>query len=767
MLETDLLGVGVGPSPNPQTADLPFDNFLTESTSFLKCASELFGKFRTRTQHNWEEELFRPLEEMKRSVLETHLSKSPRTCGEMGTQPSETDKLLERVALIGLEQDYQLVYLGCISYCDELLCSAFNRLGTVMSSNNRQDFFSLHQEILETCASKHSQFVSFLRGRPPVSSMFTDLKPPPLRGDPSNFELHMAAIVMEAIAISESAKTVWLELYSTEEFHDWLDIDLTRNLSSLQDLVVSKVRSSLNSVPCLKALLSTAQFDGIWLALKKLVKEQGAQIHTIYQNTGNLAHSRLVSLDKQLRSCKLLPPHFIVAGVARLRARLQKDHGTRLREHGCLLHAESKVLEGFWREAVRGFGVSGLAGDRILSSFRDIGQENLEASNPTVWRVQVLLRENGTGLDSNRRGLLLTFEEGAERVAVLQNSRKSNSLVVRALNCISHRWKVVGEEDLELASLQGLRSRSFRQVLQMIQSSPRIWDSSIKELKSLSGFSEDKIRTFSISPLGRLLEDLIFSRKSLEECMRSFNLNGGSSGMMSFVMMQIPIVGGTIYTVMEFYGLGKILKSNHVSKADKVHELLKKLSKVGFTMGAVFSSSIVGQIVIPVPVVGALVGGLVGGIVGKLFGDVIDSTNPYPPMKFSRLCKYLLALKSEQGHWDFDEIDPVKHVMARWCTLTRPKKIKRDNLWLTMMCFLCLTLYHSLVSDQDEDEMLTQFPFHDVVEDLNRQLEPTILYLARHVDILNFEKQLQNGIQTLSTLRKEGYIKMDMKPKPE
>ena len=69
-----------------------------------------------------------------------------------------------------------------------------------------------------------------------------------------------------------------------------------------------------------------------------------------------------------------------------------------------------------------------------------------------------------------------------------------------------------------------------------------------------------------MNSLGRLLEDLVFSSQSLKDCLNKFGKDSSTGdGMLTFIVMQIPLVGGTFYTAMEFYGLRQMLKSEYVS----------------------------------------------------------------------------------------------------------------------------------------------------------------------------------------------------------
>lgn len=349
------------------------------------------------------------------------------------------------------------------------------------------------------------------------------------------------------------------------------------------------------------------------------------------------------------------------------------------------------------------------------------------------------------------KGILLYLKDGLTRVVVHKD--KDRRVHITNVQSISNRWKII---NASIDSLEGFISMPFDEFYQYAQKQ-RLWDSCQRELDNLG----PEVQKVSLSPLGRLMEDLMFSSKSLKACLKTFGKESSASeGMLSFIVLQIPFVGGTFYTVMEFYGLGKILKSNHISRDDKIEEIVKKVTKVGFTFGAVVSSSLIGQVVIPIPVVGALIGGLVGGIFSSIVGNVIDSTNQYPTMPYSVFITALVQLRKDDGSWSFESVQPVKHILARWHTLCKTKRVPDDDLWLTVICFVNISVYQSMLSTQDNasEEVKAK------AKEYNRFLEHTISYLAPRFDILSFQSKLKKILSTLSLLCKESYLKMDIKP---
>lgn len=103
--------------------------------------------------------------------------------------------------------------------------------------------------------------------------------------------------------------------------------------------------------------------------------------------------------------------------------------------------------------------------------------------------------------------------------------------------------------------MEGFKDTQFDDFYQHVKNS-RLWDSCNRELHDM----EEEPNKVSLNPLGRLMEDMMFSSKSLKDCLKSFGKDSSASdGMLTFIVLQIPLVGGTFYTVMEFYGLGSLV----------------------------------------------------------------------------------------------------------------------------------------------------------------------------------------------------------------
>lgn len=275
------------------------------------------------------------------------------------------------------------------------------------------------------------------------------------------------------------------------------------------------------------------------------------------------------------------------------------------------------------------------------------------------------------------------------------------------------------------------------------------------------------MKLYSMSSLGRLLEDLVFTSKSLKDCLKNFG-SEADSDMLNFMILQIPLVGGTIFTALEFYGMGKIIQSDNISEEVKSSEIFKTVTKVSMSIGSAVTGGIFGQILIPVPVVGALVGSFLGGAIGTLFGKAIDGIKTHDPIKFTLLVEFLIKVRDDNGNWSFDFMNGViKDVIARWYTLSKPKEIDNEELWLTVICFVCVSLYFTVVKTWLKGGKRVEKETKKYARDGNNFMENSIFYLAQRINLLKFDKELIKVNEVLGILIKEEFIEFDLHEKVE
>ena len=99
-----------------------------------------------------------------------------------------------------------------------------------------------------------------------------------------------------------------------------------------------------------------------------------------------------------------------------------------------------------------------------------------------------------------------------------------------------------------------------------------------------------------------------------------------------FILLQLPLVGGTLLTVMTAYGLKKIVGSKYITDDQKLEDVLKEISKVGMSIGITVGGTVIGQIAIPIPVVGAIIGGVIGGAISSVMNLLFDKVTAKPPI---------------------------------------------------------------------------------------------------------------------------------------
>lgn len=256
---------------------------------------------------------------------------------------------------------------------------------------------------------------------------------------------------------------------------------------------------------------------------------------------------------------------------------------------------------------------------------------------------------------------------------------------------------------------------------------------------------------------------------------------------MTFMVMQIPLVGGTIYTAMEFHGMGKIIKSDHIDTDDKVEEVVKTVTKVTMSLGTAVGGGIVGQILIPIPVFGAFIGGVVGGALGTVFGKALDKLTAHKPIKYSVVVDKMTVLRQEDGGWKFDNFTgQLKTIMARWHAISLPDNIDQD-LWLSVICFMAISVYVTVLAgnikkvkndgehnheegEMEEKKNQSQLDYEENerkllkrnVDEINRYLELSISFFAERLDLLAYQDSLGKINLALGGLIKEKMIEFDL-----
>jgi hypothetical protein len=121
------------------------------------------------------------------------------------------------------------------------------------------------------------------------------------------------------------------------------------------------------------------------------------------------------------------------------------------------------------------------------------------------------------------------------------------------------------------------------------------------------------------------------------------------NGTFNYIATNIPLIGIMFATGGYSYTLYSIFSNKIVNKK-------KKMQQVGFITVDMLSSfgtgmlgAVVGQSVIPIPILGAFIGGMVGGFIGELGAKVI--TSKLESHRFKEIIKNLELCIQPGGYW--------------------------------------------------------------------------------------------------------------------
>jgi hypothetical protein len=117
----------------------------------------------------------------------------------------------------------------------------------------------------------------------------------------------------------------------------------------------------------------------------------------------------------------------------------------------------------------------------------------------------------------------------------------------------------------------------------------------------------------------------IKSYESIGDFMFDLSKRSIINGSFNYIATNIPLIGIMFATGGYTYTIYSILNNKIVNKK-------KKIQQVGFitvdmlsSLGTGLIGAVVGQSVIPVPIVGAFIGGMVGGFIGEIGAKLITS----------------------------------------------------------------------------------------------------------------------------------------------
>ena len=164
------------------------------------------------------------------------------------------------------------------------------------------------------------------------------------------------------------------------------------------------------------------------------------------------------------------------------------------------------------------------------------------------------------------------------------------------------------------------------------------------------------------------------------------------NGSINYMVVSIPIV-------KFFFLAGGLSHTFYHTFTNEVTSNSKKLEELGYTsmttMGAVgttIAGITLGQVLIPIPFVGAFIGGVIGGFFGSKGGNRIRAT-------LSKNCvnsviKYLREHVKEERYWDFSyTLLSTLGIDLKYFEQSNPRKKHKDYVWLTAVCYCLVCCY--------------------------------------------------------------------------
>lgn len=453
----------------------------------------------------------------------------------------KTSNILNIARNQNLAQMKKLYLEEPFSTIENLILATTSMIEDYYGSNNRYDLLEIKSHVLELHLKKSEKVYKRL---------------------PQEFLRLSELAIMETASYCEDFKTLWMEFFSSSNFFDTVD-EAEFDIKQFNGLILERAKENLFKFSILQGVLNlenqaeplkdttndnnSNKFENTQKKLTKRFERfsfyLGKAIFSYFQDIGKTARLLLERLDRKIQEAKFLTSHIAVSAVARLRTVLKAENSKNYKKIAYIMHVDSKILNRYWKQALLHF-------DKVFSP-QPISVKDLNSKVSSIFLVE----RDG----DSRAGVLLILDGSYKKFIIHRNSQKE--VFLKNSDFMSNRWKIVSAK---FASLEGLQGQLMKDCLNLCKQNG-VWESTRREYEDLS----EKPDKYSVCPLSRLLEDLVFSSRSLKDCVKNFTSGAGNSdGMLSFLVLQIPIVGGTFYTVMEFYGLGR--RSNNLRQNSQI-----------------------------------------------------------------------------------------------------------------------------------------------------------------------------------------------------
>ncbi|KAL4449739.1 hypothetical protein ABPG74_008112 [Tetrahymena malaccensis] len=268
------------------------------------------------------------------------------------------------------------------------------------------------------------------------------------------------------------------------------------------------------------------------------------------------------------------------------------------------------------------------------------------------------------------------------------------------------------------------------------------------------------------SSLGYCLAN-INKYQSTTDFLKDFGKIATINGSITYIVQKLPIVG----TLLMIGGLGfstyQLYQNKVANSKSKMGQIGKMALGTGSTITASFSGALIGQAVIPVPILGAFIGGVIGGIIGGTSSNyAIQMLNK---SKFDLMIQKIEKSIHPQGYWEYSR-DMLNRlgITNKYFQSTIPETLQTTNIdkqdqWMTMCCYGMLSTYYSTKEQKQREKLQKQLKKsnnqqeqQEILEQLEYAKEwlpaiqnSQIWLLDKDILILKYLTQIEDFIKTV------------------
>ncbi|KAM3141995.1 hypothetical protein pb186bvf_005868 [Paramecium bursaria] len=179
------------------------------------------------------------------------------------------------------------------------------------------------------------------------------------------------------------------------------------------------------------------------------------------------------------------------------------------------------------------------------------------------------------------------------------------------------------------------------------------------------------------SGLGILIVDCLDENITWQQKLQRAGFGTAETTAFAALSVQLPFIGFLIGQTFLFYSLHKLFSNKVVSTKNK----LKTMGHMGVKTSMGIGSAVAGQILIPIPVLGALLGSVVGGVgVGLYQKFVVPSTKSSLMKMIFRMADYI----QKDGSLIYDKMQiNILRIQPQHFFENQPDQLN-NNQWITL-----------------------------------------------------------------------------------